>query len=429
MTIRFYNAYILTMQPGCCIFMGEVHVKDDTIAFVGTSGDSEYKNIMEFDREIDVRGNLLMPGFKDAHTHSPMTFLRSYADDMPLQKWLYEKVFPLEARLDDESVYYFTKLAIMEYLTSGITSCFDMYSWQESMASAAADCGFRYVVCGTVNDFKDSAEKQEELYLKINKISPLVSYRMGIHAEYTTSYRLLNELACVSRKYNAPVYMHNSETRKETDDCIKKYGLTPTGLFDDIGLFDYGGGGFHCVYLTDNDIDIFRNKKLYVITNPASNAKLASGIAPITKILENNIPVAIGTDGPASNNCLDMFREMYLVTALQKLQLSDASACPPELVLDMAAVKGAHAMGLENNDTIKFGNKADIILIDLSQPNMQPQGNIIRNIVYSGSKQNVYMTMVNGKILYMNGEFFIDEEKEYIYKKVNRLFSDIIDGL
>ena len=426
MTIRFYNAYILTMQPGCDIFRGEVHVKDDTIAFVGTSYDPEYKNISEFDREIDVRGNLLMPGFKDAHTHSPMTFLRSFADDMPLQKWLYEKVFPLEAKLNDECVYYFTKLAVMEYLTSGITSCFDMYSWQDSMVRAAADCGFRYVVCGTVNDFKDSAQKQEELYVRFNKISPLISYQMGIHAEYTTSYRLMKEHACVSRKYNAPVYMHNSETRKESDDCIKKYGLTPTELFDDIGLFDYGGGGFHCVYLTDNDIKIFRNKKLYAITNPASNVKLASGIAPITKILENNIPVAIGTDGPASNNCLDMFREMYLVTALQKLQLSDASACPPEIVLDMAVVKGAHAMCLKNNDTIKCGNKADMILIDLSQPNMQPQGNIIRNIVYSGSKQNVYMTMINGRILYMNGEFFIGEEKEYIYKTVNKLFSDII---
>ncbi len=200
---------------------------------------------------------------------------------------------------------------------------------------------------------------------------------------------------------------------------MERYGVTPTVLFDQLGLLEYGGGGFHCVHMTEQDLEICRDKKIWVVTNPASNVKLASGIAPIQKMLDKGIGLAIGTDGPASNNCLDMFREMFLVTALQKFQEEDAAAMDAMEVLRMATVGGAHAMCLPECDTLAAGKYADLIMIDLQQPNMQPLNHIAKNLVYSGSKQNVKLTMVNGKILYENGQFQIGVDPAEVYQRVN----------
>ena len=192
-------------------------------------------------------------------------------------------------------------------------------------------------------------------------------------------------------------------------------------LFDSRGMFEYGGGGYHCVYLTEEDMELFARKGLHVVTNPGSNTKLASGIAPIDAFLRKGINVAIGTDGPASNNCLDMFREMFLVTGLAKLREKDASAVDAFEVLKMATVNGAKAMGLEDCDILAPGKQADMIMIDLHQPNMQPLNNIAKNIVYSGSKQNVKMTMIAGRILYEDGKFAQAYDVEAIYAKANEL--------
>ncbi len=360
-----------------------------------------------------------MPGFKNAHTHSAMTFLRSYADDLPLFEWLHDKVFPKEAQLTENDIYWLSKLAIMEYLTSGITANFDMYFHPKEIARASIDCGFRTVLVSTLNNFYSSLEEMEEEYQMFHHKHPLISYCLGFHAEYTTSKQLLEGIAKLSKKYQAPVYMHNSETRREVDECIKRYGKTPTSLFNSLGLFEYGGGGYHCIYMNEEDLSIYREKNLTVVTNPGSNIKLASGIAPIQKMLDMGIRVAIGTDGPASNNCLDMFKEMSLVTGLAKLQTSDASSVSAEEVIKMATCNGAIAMGLKDCDCLQVGKLADLIMIDLHQPNMQPLNNIVKNIVYSGSKINIKMTMVDGKILYENGEFFIQEDPEIIYQKAN----------
>lgn len=188
-------------------------------------------------------------------------------------------------------------------------------------------------------------------------------------------------------------------------------------------MYNYGGGGYHCVYFSENDFDIFEKRGLYAVTNPASNLKLASGIAPIGEFMKRGINVAIGTDGPASNNCLDMFREMFLVTGLQKVQNEDASACDAVEVLKMATVNGARAMRLNDCDVLAAGKKADFIEIDLNQPNMQPLNNPVKNIVYAGSKQNVKRTVVNGKTLYENGSFFIGEQPETVYRKANEIIN------
>ena len=408
MRIRIYNANILTMQPGQRMFCGEVHIQDDKIVYLGTEDGA---SSLQWDRQINAGGNVVMPGFKDAHTHSAMTFLRSYADDLPLQEWLYDRVFPMEDKLTEEDVYW--------YLTSGITACFDMYQKNDAIVKASMDTGFRTVLCGSINNFVGTVEEMEQQFLKYNACDPLVSYRFGFHAEYTTSREILERMAALGQKYHAPVYTHNSETAKEVAECVERYGMTPTKFLDKLGMFEYGGGGFHCVHMTDEDLQICKDKQVWVVTNPASNLKLASGIAPIQRMKDMGIGLAIGTDGPASNNCLDMFREMFLVTGLAKLKEKDAAVVDAKEVLYMAAVQGARAIGLADCDSLAPGKQADLIMIDLHQPNMQPLNNLTKNIVYSGSKQNVVMTMIAGKILYEKGEFYVPEDVERLYADVN----------
>ena len=425
MNIRLFNANILTMEEGKEIFLGEIRIQNEKIIYVGEgSGSNTFiKDNEEEWEEIDCQGNLLMPGFKDAHTHSGMTLLRSYADDLPLNDWLNKQIFPVEAKMTEEDIYHLTKLAVLEYLTSGITAIFDMYLTPESIARACDDTGMRCVQVGAVNNFSQSPELVEEMFLKLNSISPLQSYKLGFHAEYTCSKELLIKIAELSHKYQAPVYTHLAETKDEVEGCIARYGMTPLAFLNSLGMFDFGGGCYHCVHMTTEDIAIMKEKGLYAISNPGSNTKLASGIAPITDYLKAGIPVALGTDGPASNNCLDMFREMFLVTGLAKIRENDASAVDATEVLKMATINGAYAMGLNDSDVLSEGKLADIIMIDLNQPNMQPINNITKNIVYSGSKQNIKMTMIHGRILYQDGKFLLNDKPEDIYRKANDIIN------
>lgn len=419
MKLRFYNAKILTMENQD-IIEGELHTDGSKIAYVGAPNGAG-----GFDREIDCAGKLIIPGFKNAHTHTAMTFLRSFADDLPLNDWLYEQVFPREAKLTEEAIYVFTQLGNMEYLTSGITSSFDMYFKLPAYAKANTDMGFRTVICGSINDFGGTVEEIEQEYNTYNSLDPLISYQLGFHAEYTTKLETLKGLAALSRKYKAPMYTHNSETKAEVAGCVERHGMTPTQLFDSLGMLEYGGGGFHCVWFDEKDMEIFRDKGLWAVTNPSSNLKLASGIAPITEMRRHGMTrFAIGTDGAASNNCLDMFREMFLVTGLQKVKEMDAAACPAFDVLEMATKGGALAMGLTDCDVLAAGKLADFAVIDLMQPNMQPVHNAAKNLVFAGSKQNVCMTVVNGKVLYENGKFTTVDAAE-IYKRAEKLAREI----
>ncbi len=415
--IRFYNGRVLSFTNGTEITNDEVWTDGGSICYVGPK-----KAVMpQFEREIDLKGDLLLPGFKNAHTHSAMTFLRSMADDMPLDRWLNEQVFPREAKLSPDMLYVMTKLAIMEYLSSGITSSFDMYFHNDAYVKANIDAGFRTVICGALNNFDRDITALEREYLHFNDCHELISYRLGFHAEYTTSLERMEYVASLTQKYKAPMFVHSSETKGEVQGCIERHGVTPTVLFDKLGMYGYGGGGFHCVYMSEEDIDIFKRRKLCVVLNPASNLKLASGIAPVTRFLSEGIDLAIGTDGAASNNALDFFREMYLVTALAKYREADASVCDANKVLEMACVGGAKAMGLDDCDCIAAGKKADMTVINLHRPNMHPLNNISKNIVYAGSKENVRLTMVNGKILYENGEFFIGEDAEKLYAEADKI--------
>ncbi len=418
MNIRFTNARILTMIDEQEIFEGELWVEGSKITYVGAPmSDADVDGLGKtFDRTVDCKGDLLMPGFKDAHTHSGMTLMRSYADNLPLQEWLETKIFPLEAKMTPQDCALLTKLAILEYLTSGITAIMDMYLAPEAIAEACEQTGMRVVQVSGINKFGPSLEVFEDRFLKLNDRHPLSSYKMGFHAEYTCDRELLEKLSELAHKYKAPMYTHNSETVREVEECKERYGMTPTVFLDSLGLFDFGGGGYHCCHMSDEDIEIFKKRGLSAVTNPGSNTKLASGIAPVKRFMDEGINVAIGTDGPSSNNCLDMFREMFLVTGLAKLRENDASAVGAMDVLKMATVGGAVAMDLPDCDVLAEGKEADIIMIDLNQPNMQPINDIASNIVYSGSKQDVRMTMIHGAILYEDGKFNIDITPAEIYR-------------
>ena len=413
------------MEEGREIFEGELWTSGDRIIYCDTSDQIEgyYKDnpdaMLVFDREIDCKKNLIMPGFKNAHTHSAMTLLRSRADDMPLADWLNNQIFPVEAKLTSQDIYYLTQLAILEYLDGGVTSIFDMYLTPGSIADACRDAGMRCVQVGAVNNFSQSVEIVEDCYNNLNGRDPFNSYILGFHAEYTCSKELLQKVAELAHKYKAPVFTHISETASEVEECKGRYGMSPVKFLDSLGMFDYGGGGYHLVHTDEEDMDILKKRNMFVVSNPGSNTKLASGIAPINEYLKRGIPVALGTDGPASNNCLNMFREMFLVTGLAKLKNNDAACVDAMEVLKMATVNGAKAMGLTDCDVLAAGKKADLIMIDLMQPNMQPINNICKNLVYSGSNSNVMLTMIEGIIRYENGEYHIGISKEELYEKAN----------
>ena len=429
MNVRFYNAKILCLKDDAKreyqIIEGELWVRGDSIAYIGDGSDMgavlQPGEEASWDREIDASGKLILSGFKNAHTHTAMTFLRSFADDLPLQNWLFDQVFPREGQLTEDDCYWLNILGIMEYLTSGITSNFDMYFFPPVDAKASADTGFRTVQTSGLNNFGGTVELMEENYHIVNEMSDLTSFIVGFHAEYTTSMELMEGVAKLAQKLKSPVFLHNSETKSEVEECIGRWGKTPTQLTEDLGMYECGGGGYHCVWMDDKDFEIFKKRGLTAVTNPASNLKLASGIAPVSRFLKEGIPVAIGTDGAGSNNCLDMFREMFLVTGLAKYRDMDAASTDAIEVLKMATVNGAKAMGLTDSDVLAPGKYADLIMIDMHQPNMQPINNIAKNIVYSGSKQNVKMTMIDGKILYEDGKFFIGEDPEKLYAKANEI--------
>ncbi len=419
MSVRFYNSRILTMEDNK-VTEGELWTENDRISYIGPSAD---KGDKVFDREIDCKGGLLMPGLKNAHTHSAMTFSRSLADEYCLNDWLFKAIFPREAKLTAESVYWLSKLAYAEYLSGGITACFDMYFEKDANAKAAVETGFRHVFCGAANDF-GGMEELEDFYDRLNSYDPLVSFIYGFHAEYTTCEDNLKKISELAHKYEAPVFAHISETKAEVDGCIERYGCTPAVLFDRLGIYDFGGGGFHCVWFTDEDRDIFKKRGLWSVFNACSNLKLASGITPVYKFIANDMKIAIGTDGAGSNNSLSMFREMYLDTVLSNVETGNAAAVDPFTILKAGTTGGALCMGLKDSDVLAEGKKADIILIDMNRPSMQPENNIARNIVYSADNSVVKMTMIDGKILYEDGKYSTLDLDEVI-RECNKLMKDL----
>ena len=419
MKILFKNAKILTMADSN-IFGGHLVVTDNRISYVGKQIPSGM-----FDQVIDCEGNLLMPGFKNAHTHSAMTFLRSKADDSSLQDWLFNEIFPREANLRDGCVKELTKIAILEYLSSGTTAVLDQYFFPQEFADTCNEFGFRSVSQAMYDPSSRPVEEVLRLMRDNNKPNSLATFVIGMHSEYTPTDEMFETTKKLLDATGSQFFTHLSETQKEVDECYERRKMSPMEFFDSLHMFDNGGAIFHGVYLSDHDIELIKKHDVIVVSNPCSNMKLASGICDVTKLLEKGVRVALGTDGPASNNALDMFREMYLATGLQKLKHNNPVSIPAYEVLKMATVNGAYAMGLKDADTLEVGKLADLIMIDLYRPSMQPINNIINNLVYSGEKDCVKLTMINGKILYRDGKFYVGEDIKEIYKKVQLLTEEL----
>lgn len=427
MKIKFLNANVLDANFQI-LKNQDLVVEGNTIVSIK---DTEKNDKEKYDRVIDCNENYLIPGFKNCHAHNAMVFVRSISEDLPLDRWLNESIFPKEAKLTEEDVYYFTILGIMESLASGITSCIDMYKYNMTLAEAYYHTGFRVNLNDSVTPF-DKVIAPEENLIKINNYKDdkgrRVRYTLGLHAEYTNNKDTFKMMSDLIHKYKVPYFTHMSETKKEVEECKDRWkGLSPVEVHEEYDMYAYGGGGYHCVYFSDKDIEIFKKHNLTIVINPASNLKLASGIAPVRKYMEKGINIAVGTDGPASNNRISMFREMYLVSVLSKYSTNNAMSIPTKDILKMVFENGAKATGFEKTESLKVGNLADIVMIDVHKANMEPQTNFINNLVYAAGVDNVKLTMVDGKILYEDGKYFINEDGDYIYKKCNELKEKLLE--
>ena len=405
-----------------------VGVQGDRIEYIGKE-----KPAKDYGEEYDGSRKMLMPGLVNAHTHSPMTLLRGYAENLPLDRWLNERVFPFEDRLNCDRAYYGTMLSIAEQLKSGTTSSSDMYFFQDGVLKAVKDAKAktnfsRSLVSFGDDDFyhndrvKEALEAVEKYHLTENG---RIKVDMCLHAEYTNTLKFIEQFGEYTKDKGLINHIHLSETKSEHENCKQKYGKTPARVFYDAGAMDAQTLFAHCVWIEPSDIELFKEKGASVAHCPASNLKLGSGVCDTYTLLENGINVAIGTDSAASNNSLDMLREMYLAAILPKGINNKADIITPKQILKMATRNGALAQGREDCGLVKEGFKADVIVLDLNKPNMYPDFDVINNIVYSANSSDVLLTMVDGEVLYRNGEFkYIDVEK--VGFECNRIVREVV---
>ncbi len=416
MKTLFKDALILDYKTNSLI-SGSVEVTGDKISRVG-----KFDTDGNYDRVIDCVGKILMPGFVNTHCHTPMTILRSIDDDAPLDKWLFDSVLPREALFTPDDVYWGEYLGIMESVSAGITAIEEGYFHNDRVSNVLDRSGMRgRIGIGPAMRKLDisNVEYLEQCALDVHN-TDRVKTSCFIHSIYTTSKEAIEESIEFSIKHNIPLSIHLSETKKEVEDSLKANKMTPTKYLDSLGFFDRNTLCYHCVHLSDEDIKILKNHKANVATCPSSNLKLGSGVAPIYKMHKCGINISIGTDGVASNNNLDMFKEMYLVANLGKIAYPNETPLPAIEILKMATINGAKALGL-NSGEIAEGKDADIILIDINKPHYYPTSNLISHLVYSGKSSDVILTMIGGKIVYDNGKYDIGEEPSIIYKKVNEI--------
>lgn len=375
----------------------------------------------EWEREYDGRGKLLMSGFYNAHAHSPMTLMRGYGENLKLQDWLNKKIFPFEAKLDGNAVYWGTMLALAESFRFGIVSTSDMYYFCDDMAKAVMDSQTKNNISRSianpagisVNEL-ESFEEMKRFFRDFNNAADgRIKVDMSLHAEYTSNPDTAAALADYAGSLqNVNMQVHVSETKIEHEECIKRHGMTPAAYLEKMGIFNVPAVAAHCVYSDDDDLDIFRRKGVTVATNPVSNMKLASGICNVQKVIDKGINLAIGTDSVASNNSLNFMEEIKTMAIGCKTISNDPTAVTAEDALKAATLGGARAQGRMDSGALKLGNKADLIVVDISGPNMHPVHNLINNLVYSNSGSDVIMTLVDGKVLYEKGEYStIDIEK------------------
>ena len=386
-----------------------VLVEGDRIRSIGTERPKDYTGEV-----ISGRGRLLMPAFYNVHAHTPMTLLRGYGGGLNLNDWLHTKIFPFEAHLTSQDVYYGMKWGIAEMLRFGTVSTTDMYMQTESMVKAVLETGVKTNVGVALVCFDPSMKLEDVPDFILSKYlfenyhgagDGRVKIDMAPHAEYSSTPKVIQGYAEYSKSIGTNMHVHLSETKKEHEECKARHGKTPAKYFLDLGMFDCPTTAAHCVWLEEEDREIFAEKGVTVASCPVSNLKLASGICDVRALLEKGINVAVATDGVASNNNLNMFEEMKIFALLQKGKHYDPTLVTPKQALYAATRAGAISQSRPDCGLVKEGFKADLIVLDIDQPHMKPVHSMLDNLVYSADGADVEMTICDGKILYNNGEF------------------------
>lgn len=408
-----------------------VETQGDKITYVGAVCPKNHTGEI-----YDGTGKILLPGFVNAHSHSPMTLLRGYAENLPLQRWLTEKVFPFEDCIRGEDAYFSTTLAIAEMLRCGTVSFSDMYFFSEHVAKAVIDSGIKCNFSRAITSFEDvpietikSFQESETIIREFhNAADGRLKIDMSLHAEYTNQRSVMEQFGEKAQVHGLNTHIHLSETQKEHEACKQKYKLTPAQLFDACGIFEVPTTAAHCVWVEDADIDILKEKGVTVATCPASNLKLGSGICDVYTLLQRGVNVALGTDSVASNNNLNIQKEMFLCALLPKNMRQDASVVSEKDVLKIATVNGFRAQGRTDSGAIAVGKKADLTVMDICAAHMYPQTDMVNNLVYAANGADIVLTMVDGTVVYRDGSFpTIDLEKvKYeVQKASERIIAEV----
>ena len=414
--VLFAGAMIVPVdesRPG--FFAGDILVEDGNILKI-----SEFPERIAAKQEvkvIDAGRLILMPGMVNAHGHAAMVLFRGYADDLPLKEWLEQKIWPMEANLTNEDIYWGTLLSIVEMIKGGTTTFADMYFYMDQVAQAVGESGIRAVLCrGLIGAGENSAaslQEGEQFFRDWHgRGAGRINVTLGPHAPYTCPPEFLKKVISVAERLQLPLQIHLSETAGEVEACRQEYGCSPVVLMEQLGLFEQKVTAAHCVHLDDEDIQILARKQVRVAHNPGSNLKLGSGVAPVAKLLAAGVTVGIGTDGAASNNNLDMFEEMRLAALLAKGINRDPTLIPTDKALRMATAGGAAALFLEKTGQLKEGFRADIIGLSRELPHAVPLHDLPAHLLYSAGAADVRLVMVDGEIILEKGELlYLDEEK------------------
>lgn len=375
------------------------------------------------DKVIDGTDKLVIPGLINCHTHSYMSFMRNVADDLSFMDWLFGTIDPIEQQMTDEDTYWGANLAIIEMMKSGTTCFNDMQMNIHQTTRAVKESGMRAVICrGLVGSGNDEAgqSRLRQAYEERDaaKDCDRLTFKLGPHAPYTCDDEFLKIVAAEAKKENMGIHTHLSESESEISQIQEKYGCTPIALAEKCGIFDVPAIVAHCVQVTDEDIAILKRKNVSVVTNPASNMKLGNGFAPIAKMLDAGVNVCLGTDGAASNNCLNMFHELSLLTLIHKGTGKTPQCVSAKEGFRIATINGAKALGLEKEiGSIEVGKKADLAILDLNTPSLTPRNNLIAGLSYSANGSEVDTVIINGRITMENRQLLTMDEK-LVYGKI-----------
>ncbi len=404
---------------------GYILIEDDYIADMGYCHDDEFhqyqqqKNTTEYNAE----GMIALPGLINTHTHAGMNLLRGYADDIELMKWLKEKIWPFESRMQSDDIYWGTKLAIAEMLQNGITTFNDMYFAGEKVVKAVAEAGGRGVIgLGLIEDNDGETGLKEAVnFIKEfqGEAQGRITTNLAPHSPYTCSKGYLQKIIRYAEELNTFLHIHIAETRDEVENMKREHNLTPVEYLADFNFFSIPVVAAHCVHLTPNDIKILADKDVSVSHNPASNMKLGSGIAPIKEMLAEGINISLGTDGVASNNGLDLIHDSRLASYLQKAVKEDPQVLALADLLQILTINGAKALNLPNLGLLQQDYQADIILISSKdKPHFCPDHNQLSNLFYAGSGADVSTVFVAGEKIVEEGKL-LTMDMERVYQEIN----------